>query len=145
MVVLIISNSSLVSGKDLPVLTRMLYAAFLSEQMSAICTSAHIKLSDSDRDAFLSAKIYSEVIKQIIIAGLNDTDAKSILKVAADRARADTRSEIETLAVYPPEQIPRVTIRWFENKVKPFVSQIVGAYARHPDVIEKLINKAKAD
>jgi hypothetical protein len=142
---LIISNSSSVSGKNLPVLTRMLYAAFLSEQMSAICTNAHIKLSEADRNAFLSAKIYSEGIKQKIIAGLNDADANSILKAAADRARADTRSEIATLTVYPPEEIPGATIRWCENKVKPFVSQIVGAYARHPDVIEKLINKAKAD
>ncbi len=72
-------NLSPVFGKDLNVLTRILYAAFAAEQMSAICTSAHIPLSDSDVTRFTSAKVYADGIKQIVIAGLADTDVNFFL------------------------------------------------------------------
>ena len=138
-------NLSPVFGKDLNVLTRILYAAFAAEQMSAICTSAHIPLSDSDMTRFTSAKVYADGIKQIVIAGLADTDVNFILRSAADQAKAVTRAEIEALSTYPSQQLSAKTLQWCKNKVIPFADQVVGAYVRNPDEIRQLITKAKAD
>ena len=134
-----------VSGKDLNILTRILYAAFAAEQMAAICISANIPLSDDDKNVFTSAKVYADGIKQLVIARLADSDVSFVLTSAADRARADTKVEIEVLAKYPSERIPAETLRWCENRVMPFANQIVGAYVRNPDEIRQLITKGKTD
>ena len=102
-------NLSPVFGKDLSVLTRILYAAFAAEQMSAICTSAHIPLSDDDKAVFTSTKVYAEGIKQIVIAGLADSDTSFVLKSAADQAKAVTRAELDVLATYPSQQLSAET------------------------------------
>jgi len=142
---IVLWSLSPVFGKDLGILTRILYAAFAAEQMSAICTSANIPLSDDNKNLFTSAKAYADGIKQIVIAGLSDSDVSFVLKFAADRAKADTNAELQVLAAYPTQKIPAETLRWCENKVIPFVDQVVGAYVRNPDEIRQMITKAKAD
>ena len=126
-------------------MTRILYAAFAAEEMSDICTSAHIPLSDDEKALFTSSKVYAEGIKQIVIAGLADSDVNFVLKSAADRATAVTRAELDVLATYPSQQLSAETLRWCKNKVMPFADQVVGAYVRNPDEIRQLITKAKAD
>jgi hypothetical protein len=90
-------------------------------------------------------KVYADGIKQIVIAGLSDSDVGFVLKSAADRAIVDTRAELQVLAAYPTQRIPEETLRWCENKVIPFADQIVGAYVRNSDEIRQLITKAKAN
>ena len=138
-------NMSPAFSKDLQVLIRILYAGFAAEQMSAICTSAGISLSDEDKDLFKSATIYSRKIKEHVIAGLLDPDNSFVVKSAADRAKLVTQGEINALAAYTPEQLPGATKQWCENKVAPFAAQVIGVYFRQPYVIEQLIAKAKAD
>jgi hypothetical protein len=110
--IIIIWSLSPASGKNFQVLIRILYAAFLVEDASAICASANIPLSDDDKNAFQAAKIYSLGIKHKVVAGLGDTDAGFVVKSAADLARAATKAEIDALAVYPPERISTEMLQW---------------------------------
>ncbi len=145
LMVFVLWSFSPVFAKDLYVLTRILYAAFAAEQMSTICTSAHIPLSDDDMTRFTSAKVYAEGIRKIVVAGLADADVNFILRSASDQAKAVSRAELEALSNYRSQQLSAKTLQWCENRVIPFADQVVGAYVRNPDEIRQLITKAKAD
>ena len=95
-----------VFGKDLNELTKILTPAFSAQQMSAICTSAQVPFSDDDKALFTSAQVYADGIKQIIIAGLSDSDVSFVLRSAADQSKAATRAELAALAKYPAQQLP---------------------------------------
>ena len=49
-IVFVIMNLSQAHSKDMQVLIRILDAAFAAEQMSTICMSAEINLSESDKE-----------------------------------------------------------------------------------------------
>jgi hypothetical protein len=141
----ILINPSQAHSKDMQVLIRILDAAFAAEQMSTICMSAKINLSENDKEVFKSAVIYSQGIRRHVIAGLSVSDVDFVLKSAADQAKARTKAEIAALITFPPARLSDETQQWCANKVKPFANQIIGAYMRNPEVIEQLIAKAKAN
>lgn len=80
--------------------------------MSAICTSAHIPLSDDDMTRFTSAKVYAEGIRKIVVAGLADADVNFILRSASDQAKAVSRAELEALSNYRSQQLSAKTLQW---------------------------------
>src|SRR5579872_5100366 len=62
--------TSPVFGKDFGVLIRVLYAAFLAEDGSAMCLVPSITLPEGDRIVFIDAINYARWIKQRVGAGL---------------------------------------------------------------------------
>ena len=133
-------------GKDLEVLVRILYIAFAGDQMSAICSSApKVPLSNEDKNILLGAHLYSNMIKDHVTAGLEESDIENVVKSAADLAAVVTQTEILRLGKYTAEQLPAATIQWCTEKVEPLIAQTTGAYNRNRDEIEKMITKAKAD
>ena len=74
------------SSKDLNVLIRILYAAFLVEQTSNVCLTWGSPLSDEDKAIFNNTRIHAQWIKQKVEAGLSAADIEVVLRSAADRA-----------------------------------------------------------
>jgi hypothetical protein len=144
-ILFVIMNLPQAYSKDMQVLIRILDAAFAAEQMSTICMSAKINLSENDKEVFKSAVIYSQGVRRHVIAGLSVSDVDFVLKSAADQAKALTEAEIAALATFSPALLSDETQQWCANKVKPSANQIIGAYMRNPEVIEQLIAKAKAN
>lgn len=147
MIVLLIlcGGSPQANGKDLNVLIRVLYAAFLVEQASAVCLDWSFPFSDDDKAIFKDTKIYSQWIKQKVVAGLNDADVNLVLKSAADRAKAESLAAVGAIRSYGPERESAALRNWCLNTVRPFAKQVVSTYLNQPRVIDQLIEKAKAD
>lgn len=133
------------SGKDLNVLIRITYAAFIAEQGSAMCSLPRLNLSEPDRIVFLNAKNYATWIKQLVSTGLSDQDIQFVLRSAADRARGEMLQVVKVLKSHPPDVETAELIRWCTTIMKNIASEVVGTYLRQPDVIEQLIRKAIED
>ncbi len=130
-------------AKDLDVLVRITYAAFLSEQGSAMCNLPRLPLSNDDRTVFANAKSYANWIKQQIGTGLTDDEAQYVFKSAADRARAEMLQVVDVLKSYPPDQEAAELLKWCTGPMKAIADQVVGAYVRRSELIEQIIKKAK--
>jgi hypothetical protein len=90
-------NSPAALGKNLSVLVRVLYAAFLAEQTSMICATWTPVLSEDDKRIFAGARSYSQLIKRKVTSDLSDADIDFVLKSAADRAKFETGEAIKAL------------------------------------------------
>lgn len=126
-------------AKDFGVLERMTYAAFVADQGSAVCASARLNFSAKDVTAFQDAKNYAQWIKQRVTAGLSDEEARSVLVLAADRAKKEAR---EAVATFRSESD---LLQWCTATVVPLVQEVVGAYVRNRALIEEIIEKAKSE
>ena len=140
---LIFGTAAPAAGKDLNILVRVTYAAFLAEQGSSMCNLPRLPLSQEDRTIFLNTKIYSAWIKREISTGLSDEDIQYVLKSAADRAKGEMLQVISVLKSYPPEAETTELYRWCTGKMKDIAFEVVSAYVNQPDTIQQIINRAK--
>jgi len=131
------------SAKDLNVLIRITYAAFLAEQGSSMCNLPRLSLPPEDRDVFVNAKNYANWIKQQISTGLSDQEVQYILTSAATRAQGEMRQVIEVLKSNPPDVETAELYRWCTGTMKGIAEKVVVAYTDQPDAIEQIIKKAK--
>lgn len=127
------------SAKDLSVLQRISYAAFLADQGSAVCAGARLNFSPDDTTAFRNSKNYAQWIKQKVIAGLSADEVRSVLVLAADRAKAEAR---EAARAFRSEAD---LLQWCTATVAPLARDVVGAYMRNHALIEEIIQRAKSD
>jgi hypothetical protein len=142
---LLFGEMSPVFGKDLNVLIRVLYAAYIAEQGSAMCMVPSIKLSESDRAVFINAKNYAQWVKQRVSADLSDDDVKFVLKSAADRARGEMLEVVRVLKSNPPDKEYSELFHWCTINMKPIADKVVRTYVDEPGIIDKLIENAKHD
>ena len=142
---LLLGSLSSVFAKDLNILIRLLYSAFVAEQGSAMCMVPSIKLSDSDRAVFIDAHNYAQVVKQKVSASLSDDDVRFVLKSAADRAREDMLQVVAVIKSNPPDKEYAELFRWCTNNMKPAAEKLFRGYAQAPDALDKLIDNAKHD
>ena len=142
-IVLCLSAIATASAKDLNVLIRITYAAFLAEQGSSMCNLPRLSLPTEDRVVFVDAKNYANWIKQLISTGLSDQDVQYVLTTAATRAHKEMIQVIEVLKSNPPDVETAELYRWCTGTMKGIAKEAVGAYTHQPDVIEQIIKKAK--
>jgi hypothetical protein len=127
-----------VFGKDVNVLIRVLYAAFVAEQGSATCMVSNINLSESDRVIFINAKNYAQRIKQKVSTDLSDEDVRDVLKSTADRAREEMLDVVRVLKSNPPEKEDSELFRWCTTNMKVVADEVVRAYVDHPTLLISL-------
>jgi hypothetical protein len=99
-------------SKDFGILTRMLCAAFLAEQGAALCAVADPAFASETSAPLGYMRDYAQHIKAEVTAGLNETETLSLLKSAADRAKAEALQALRSLRTEGPEiETARIT-RW---------------------------------
>jgi hypothetical protein len=135
-------------SKDFGILTRMLYAAFLAEQGVAVCTVADPAFASETSGPMGNMRVYAQHVKAEVTAGLNETETLSLLKSAADRAKAEALQALRSLRTEGPEGpeivTPRIT-RWCRTVVKPFVRQVIDTRETDHVEIDQLLEEAKKD
>jgi hypothetical protein len=134
-----------VLGKDLNVLVRVLYSAFVAEQGSSMCMVPSVTLLQTERSVFIGAHNYAQLVKQKVTAGLSDYDGQFVLRSAADQAKEDVLVVVKRLKSSPPEQEYAELLRWCRNNMKPAAEKLVRAYIESPGSLDKLIEDAKHD
>ena len=142
---LLVSATLSASGKDLNVLVRVLYAAFVVEQGAAMCTVPSVRLSDDDRTIFTDARNYAQWMKQRISTDLSASDVQFVLRSAADRAKAEMDEVVRVLKSYPPDAEYAELSRWCANNMKANAVKVVGAYVDERERLDNLIDKSKQD
>ena len=99
----------------------MLYAAFLAEQGMAICTAGDPAFASETGGPNGDMHTYVQHIKAEVTAGLSETERLSLLKRAADIAKAETLQAIRNLRAEEPEnETARLSV-WCQTVVKPLV------------------------
>ena len=135
-------------SKDFGILTRMLYAAFLAEQGVALCTVADPAFASETSGPMGYMRDYTTHLKAEVTASLNETETLSLLKSAADRAKAEARQALRSLRTEGPEgpeiETARIT-RWCQTVVKPLVRQVIDTHDTDHAQIDQLLEKAKKD
>jgi hypothetical protein len=132
-------------GKDLSILVSVLYPPFFAEQGSSMCMAPSIKLSASDRTAFINAHNYAQLIKQKVSAGLSNEDLQFVLKAAADQANSELREVVRVLKSNPPDREYIELLHCRTDNMKTVAEKVVRAYVDEPDVVDRLIEHAKHD
>jgi len=132
-------------GKDLAVLVRILYPAFLAEQGSAMCMVPSIDLSNKDRDVFIDAKNYADRIKESVSAGLKNDEVQAVLVQAASLARAEMLRVVQVLKSSPPDKEYAELFRWCTTTMKPLAENVVRTYYDNPNTIDQMIATAKQE
>ena len=130
-------------GKDLNVLVRILYAAFVAENGAAMCTVPNVQLTDEDRIVFRDARTYAQWVKQRISADLSAEEVQFVLQSAAGRAKGEMDEVVRIIKSYPSNVEYAELSRWCTSNMKPIAFEVVGAYANQREALEKLIDKSK--
>jgi hypothetical protein len=90
-------------------------------------------------------RTYVQHIKAEVTAGLNETETLSLLKSAADIAKAEALQAIRNLRMGDPETETARFASWCQTVVKPLVQQVMDTHDNHHDQIDQLIAKGKKD
>ena len=147
-VVLLVMLASPAISKDSGILTRMLYAALLAEQGVAVCIVADPAFAGETSGPMGYMRVYAQHVKAEVTAGLNDTATLSLLKSAADRAKAEALQALRSLRTEGPEgpeiETARIT-RWCQTVVKPLVRQVIDTHDTDHAQIDQLLEEAKKD
>jgi len=128
-----------VEGRDLHVLTRIAYAAFLADQGAAVCASTRLEFSTDDTQTFKSARTYMQTIREKVSENLSVTEASTVLTGAADQAKREAHE------AFRPLTSDTAIRRWCTENVAPMVRAVVGAYERNTAQINEIISNAKRD
>lgn len=144
-VFLLVMLASPAISKDFGILTRMLYAAFLAEQGVAVCTVADPAYASETSGPMGYMRDYAQHIKVEVTAGLSETETLSLLKSAADIAKAEALQSLRSLRTEGPETETVRISRWCQTVVKPFVRRVIDTHDNHHAEIDQLLEKAKKD
>jgi len=91
---------------------------------------------------------YAQHVKAEVTAGLNETETLSLLKSAADLAKAEALQALRSLRTEGPEgpeiETARIT-RWCQTVVKPLVRQVIDTHDTDHAQIDQLLEEAKKD
>jgi len=135
-------------SKHFGILTRMLYAALLAEQGVALCSVADPAFANETSGPMGYMRDYATHIKTEVTAGLNETETLSVLKSAADRAKAEALQALRSLRTEGPEgpeiETARIT-RWCQTVVKPLVRQVIDTHDTDHVEIDQMLEEAKKD
>lgn len=140
-VILLVMAASPALSKDFGILTRMLYAAFLAEQGAVFCTLKDPAFASETSGPMGDMRTYSQHIKAEVTAGLNETETLSLLKSAADIAKAEALQATRILRTGVPETETARFTKWCQTVVKPLVRQVMDTHDNHHDQIDQLIEK----
>ena len=142
---LMLFDPSPAAAKDLEVLIRITYVAFLVQQGSAACNLPRLPLATDDRKIFINAQNYGNWIKQQVSSGLSEEEVQRVLRSAADRAYKEMRQVIDGIKSNPPERQSSELFKWCKETMRRLAEQVVGTYLSNPEVTDRLIQKAKED
>ncbi len=126
-------------GRDLNVLTRIAYAAFLADQGAAVCASTRQEFSADDTATFKSARTYMQTIRKKVAENLTAADTTAVLTAAAHQAKREAQD------AFRPLNTDAAIRRWCTENVAPMVRAVVGAYERNTGQINQIISNAKRD
>ena len=126
-------------GRDLNVLIRIAYAAFIADQAAAVCASTRLEFSTGDTAAFKTARSYMQTIREKVSENLSVAEASTVLTAAADQAKKEAQEAFRQLTS------DGAIRRWCTENVAPMVRAVVGAYERNTAQINEIISNAKRD
>jgi len=88
--------------------------------------------------------VYAQNIKEQIITGLDEGEANTVLRRAADAARAAALMAIRANDAPTPDEERRKLIAWCETSGRPFVQSIITSQDQNYDTFKEAVTRAKS-
>lgn len=132
-------------GKDFRVLTRVLSAADLADQATAFCTLMNSKFPSETGGTLGDMHFYEQHIKLEVIYRLSESEAVSVLKSAADLAKAEMLGVLGTIRSGDAENETALATAWCDKTAKPLVRAVISTHDHHHKEIDELLERAKID
>jgi|SRR5215207_5197465 len=139
---LIIAGPSLSANLD--ELVQLLSPAYLAENVAVVCTVNDPTFAAQTRGYRGSMSVYAQNMKQEVIAGLDEDAANTILRRAADAAKAAALMAIRAHAAPTQDEERQKLVTWCETSAKPFVQNIIMGQDQRYDAFKEAVARAKS-
>lgn len=118
-------------SRDLIALSRFVAPAYTAMNVAVICAKEDSSFLSTTAGIRGTAIYYAAHVKDEIIVGLSDAEARFVLRQAADRAREVTLVELERIARLGPLQAEVRT--WCRDTVRGFVQYVMNHHDQRHD------------
>ena len=133
-------------AQDLEALSVLLTPAYRAMNLAAVCAKVPGWREAQPRGGRGTAIQYAEHVKNEIIEMLSYEDAVTVLKGAADVARADSLWQIRKLAAAGPTEGYDARVRaWCFETVRPWIAAFIASHDRDHVAFERAMNSAKSE
>jgi len=139
---LTVAGPSLAANLD--ELVQLLSPAYLAENAAVVCTANDSTFAVQTSGRRGSMSVYAQNMKQEIIAGLDEDEANTILRRAADAAKAAALMAIRAHASSTQDEEKQKLIAWCETSGKPFVQNIIMGQDQKYDSFREAVAHAKS-
>lgn len=129
--------------KDLEVLMRMLYAADLADQANGFCGVFNPRFSMEAGGPLGNIHFYRQHIALEVINGLDEREAITVSKLAADAALADMLLVQRQIKAGDSDTEADRVLGWCHEMAKPLIQNVISTHDEHHGEIDDLLAKAK--
>lgn len=133
------------NAKDLEVLTRILFAADLADQAATYCTTVNLAPVQEIRGVLGNMRFYAEHIKKEVTYNLRQVDALSVMKKAADEAKAEIATRIGAVEEGDPTNAAGRISSWCEQTAAPLIRSVISTHDDHHQELEVILAKSKVE
>ena len=131
MIAFVLLHPTQAISRDLIALSRFVAPAYTALNVAVICAKEDSSFLSATAGIRGTAIHYAAHVKDEIIVGLSDAEARFVLRQAADRAREVTLVELERLARRGPVQ---AEVRmWCQDTVRDFVQYVMNHHDQRHD------------
>ena|SRR5215207_10295183 len=129
---------------NLDALVQLLSPAYLAENVAVVCTANDPTFATETSGRHGAMGAYAQNMKEEIIAGLDDGEANTVLRRAADAARAAALMAIRANEAPTPDEERRKLIAWCQTSGRPFVQSIIISQDQKYDTFKEAVARAKS-
>ena len=132
------------SAADLQELAEFVRPAYTAMSFAAICVRDNANFLTANGGPRGTALHYAEHVKDEAIAGLSQAEAESVLKAAADAARATARAKLRELA-RPGDNVGTVqaVVKWCDEEARSFILEFIRHHDSSHQDVEEFLTRAK--
>jgi len=139
---LIMAGPSLSANLD--TLVQLLSPAYLAEHVAVVCTANDPAFATETSGRQGSMRVYAQNMKSEIIAGLDESEANTVLRRAADAAKAAALMAIRANEAPTPGEERQKLIAWCETSGRPFVRSIILTQDQQYAAFKEAVARAKS-
>lgn len=132
------------NAKNLEVLTRVLFAADLADQAATYCATVNLA-PVHETGALGNMRSYAEHIKKEVTYNLRQVDALSVMKKAADEAKAEIAARIGAAEEGDPANVAGRVSSWCEQTAAPLIRSVISTHDDHHQELDVILAKSKAE
>lgn len=141
---IVVTTSLQVSAaRDLDRLIRLLIPAFLVQNFALVCRQDDTKFLSELKNGVGTVSDFSDHVKKEVTIDLPEPEAEQIRLMAANTARAETRTQLEQFKTGNSVTDQKAFLDWCSGSVRPFVVELMRLHEEKHADFERQLDAAK--